>query len=104
MAALGGPVARESSTGSRADSTVSEELEGGAVFAFSESATEGAKASETAAEGLSNMVAASSESEVSDGADDELGDADDDGEEGVSVSAEESDGSDGSDGTVGAWE
>ncbi len=100
MAAPGGPVARESSIGSRADSAVSEELEGGAALRFSESAIEeGAKASETAAKGGPSDLDASSESDASDGESDESGDADDDGEEGVSVSAEESDGSDGSDGT-----
>jgi hypothetical protein len=99
MAALGGPVARDSSIGSRADSAVSEELEGGASFGFSESAPEGdAKASKTAAEGLGDLDAASSESEASDGESDELGDADDDGEEGKSDGADESDGSDGTDG------
>jgi hypothetical protein len=102
MAALGGPVARESSIGSRADSAVSEELEGSAAFDFFESAPGGgAKASETAAEGSSNLDAASSESDASDGESDVSGDADDDGVEGVSDGAEESDGSDG---TVGAGE
>jgi hypothetical protein len=102
MAALGGLFVRESSIGSRAASAVSEELEGGAAFGFSESAPEGgAKASETAAEGGPSDLDAASESEVSDGADDDLGDADDDREEGVSDGAEESDGSDD---TVGAGE
>jgi hypothetical protein len=103
MAALGRPaVARESSIGSRTASVVSEELEGGAALRFSESAPEeGAKASETAAEGLSDLISASSESDVSDGESEELGDADDDEEDGVTDGAEESDGSDG---TVGAGE
>jgi hypothetical protein len=93
MAALGRPaVARESSIGSRTASVVSEELEGGAALRFSESAPEeGAKASETAAEGGLSDLDASSES---DGAE-ESGDADDDEEDGESDGAEESDESDG---------